>query len=251
MDFVKMEGLGNDFVVVRGPYEPSAETVAAWCDRRHGIGADGVLVVTPIDATTVRMGYWNADGSPAEMCGNGLRCVARYAVDEGLVEATEFTVQTAVGERAVIVSGDRPRVELGPVEATGAQASLAGFDLATVSVGNPHAVTFVPDCYAVPVEAVGPVVEGDPTYPQRTNVEFATVVTPDRIALRVWERGVGETLACGTGAAATVAEAFRSGLTGPSVTVLLPGGELLVEIVDGVAWIEGPAGEAFRGSVAG
>jgi diaminopimelate epimerase len=249
MDFVKMEGLGNDFVVVRGPYEPDAETVAAWCDRRHGIGADGVLVVTPVDVSTVRMGYWNADGSPAEMCGNGLRCVARYAVDEGLVDGTEFTVQTAVGARAVVVAGDRPRVELGPVEATGHMASLAGFDLATVSVGNPHAVAFVPDCYAVPVEAVGPVVEGDPTYPQRTNVEFATVVTPNRIALRVWERGVGETLACGTGAAATVAEAFRSGMTGPSVTVLLPGGELLVDIVDGVAWIEGPASESFRGTV--
>jgi diaminopimelate epimerase len=249
MDFVKMEGLGNDFVVVRGPFEPSSETVAAWCDRRRGIGADGVLVVTPIDDTTVQMEYWNADGSPAEMCGNGLRCVARYAIDEDLVVGTEFTVRTAVGDRSVDVSGPDPRVELGPVEATGASASLAGFDLATVSVGNPHAVAFVSDCYAVPVDAVGPIVEGDPTYPDRTNVEFATVVTPDRIAVRVWERGVGETLACGTGAAATVAEAVRSGLTGPAVTVLLPGGELLVEIVDGAAWIEGPARAVYGGVI--
>jgi len=249
MDFVKMEGLGNDFVVVEGPYDPDAGTVAAWCDRRRGIGADGVLVVTPIDAATVRMGYWNADGSAAEMCGNGLRCVARYAVEKGLVETSEFTVETAVGPRSVSVDGDNPRVELGAVELTGSIARLAGYDLASVSVGNPHAVAFVSDCYAVPVEAVGPVVEGDPSYPGRTNVEFATVVTPDRIALRVWERGVGETLACGTGAAATVAEAFRSGRTGPRVTVLLPGGELLVEIVDGVAWIEGPAREVFSGVV--
>ena len=104
MDFVKMEGLGNDFVVVRGPYEPDAETVAAWCDRRHGIGADGVLVVTPVDVSTVRMGYWNADGSPAEMCGNGLRCVARYAVDntiEKMIFVGEFSRQMAAQCAAV------------------------------------------------------------------------------------------------------------------------------------------------------
>ena len=249
MDFVKMEGLGNDFVVVAGPFEPDEETVSAWCDRRHGIGADGVLVVTPVDDSTVRMQYWNADGSPAEMCGNGLRCVARYALDEDLVTGPSFTVETAVGPRMVEVGDERVRAELGPVEAEGRTASLAGFDLATVSVGNPHAVTFVDDCYAVPVEAVGPAIEGDPTYPERTNVEFATVVTPARLALRVWERGVGETLACGSGAAATVAEAHRSGRTGPAVTVVLPGGELDVEIVDGVAWIEGPARVAFRGAI--
>lgn len=250
MDFVKMEGLGNDFVVVRGPYEPDPETVAAWCDRRHGIGADGVLVVTSLSGGSVRMGYWNADGSPAEMCGNGLRCVARYAYAEGLVHAPDFTVETPVGARSVSVTAGGARVELGPVDTTGAVTALAGYDLASVSVGNPHAVAFVDDCYAVPVAAVGPVVEGDAAYPERTNVEFATVVTPDRIALRVWERGVGETLACGTGAAATVAEALRSGRTGSAVTVLLPGGELQVEIVAGIAWIEGPARESFRGVVA-
>lgn len=249
MDFVKMEGLGNDFVVVRGPYDPAPTTVAEWCDRRHGIGADGVLVVTPLTPDSVRMGYWNADGSPAEMCGNGLRCVARYAFAEGLVTAPEFMVETPVGPRSVVVTADGARVELGPVDATGSVNALAGYDLASVSVGNPHAVAFVADCYAVPVEAVGPLVEGDAAYPERTNVEFATVVTPDRIALRVWERGVGETLACGTGAAATVAEALRSGRTGSAVTVLLPGGELQVEIVDGIAWIEGPARESFRGIV--
>jgi diaminopimelate epimerase len=249
MDFLKMEGLGNDFVVVAGPFEPDESTVSAWCDRRRGIGADGVLVVTPIDASTVRMEYWNADGSPAEMCGNGLRCVARYAVDEGLVDAESFTVETAVGPRTVEVGPDRVRAELGPVEAAGRSTSLAGYDLASVSVGNPHAVAFVDDCHAVPVEAAGPMIEGDPSYPERTNVEFATVVTPARLALRVWERGVGETLACGSGAAATVAEAYRSGRTGPAVTVVLPGGELDVEIIDGVAWIEGPARTAFRGVV--
>ncbi len=117
-------------------------------------------------------------------------------------------------------------------------------------MGNPHAVTFVADCYAAPVDAVGPIVEGDPHFPERTNVEFATVVSSDRIALRVWERGVGETLACGTGAAAAVAVAHRKGLTGSRVAVDLPGGRLMVEITeDGGAWIEGPAVFVFAGSI--
>ena len=106
MDFVKMEGLGNDFVVIAGPLRPAAADVAAWCDRRLGIGADGVLVVTPLEPAAVRMEYWNADGSPAEMCGNGLRCTARFAVDEGMVAGPEFTVATPVGERSVMVRPD-------------------------------------------------------------------------------------------------------------------------------------------------
>ena len=251
MEFVKMEGLGNDFVVIRGPLQPTGDEVQRWCDRRLGIGADGVLVVTAVDDQSVGMEYWNADGSAAEMCGNGLRCVARYSVDRGLVPGPEFGVSTDAGRRRVIVGPLAVRAELGSVQAGGDSVELAGYDLATVSVGNPHAVTFVDDCYAVPVQAVGPVVEGDPRYPNRTNVEFATVISTDRMALRVWERGVGETLACGTGAAAAVAEAHRSGRTGPSVTVVLPGGELLVEIVEGTAWIEGPANTVFAGSLAG
>lgn len=248
MDFVKMEGLGNDFVVLDGPLAPTEEEVGRWCDRRRGIGADGVLVVTPT-SDGVTMDYWNADGTPAEMCGNGLRCVARYSVERGLTSSDEFTVKTSAGPRRVEVGQSTVRVELGPVEALGDSVDLAGYELVPILVGNPHAVAFVDDCYAVPVEAVGPLIEGDPHYPERTNVEFATVIGRDRIALRVWERGVGETLACGTGAAAAVAEAYRSGRTGPSVTVLLPGGEMAVQIVDTVAWIEGPATVVFSGSL--
>jgi diaminopimelate epimerase len=249
MDFVKMEGLGNDFVVIDGPVSLAPGDVAALCDRRRGIGADGVLAVTSVDDSTVRMEYWNADGSVAEMCGNGLRCVARFSVDAGLVTGTDFRVITPIGERAVSVAPDVVRAELGPATATGELVDLVGYELAGVSVGNPHAVAFVDDCYSVPLDAVGPIVEGDPSYPHRTNVEMATVIARDRIALRVWERGVGETLACGTGAAATVAEAYRSGRTDPKVTVVLPGGELLVELVDGVAWITGPARAVYSGSL--
>lgn len=250
MDFVKMEGLGNDFVVARGPLSPSAADVAAWCDRRRGIGADGLLVVTPLGPGRVRMQYWNSDGSPAEMCGNGLRCVGRYAVAEGLVAGPEVVVETAVGERPVRVGHTAVRALVGEFSEAGIPPfDLAGYHLESVSMGNPHAVAFVDDCYAVPVAAVGPIVEGDPHFPERTNVGFATVVSSRRLDLRVWERGAGETLACGSGAAAAAALAHRRGLTGPRVTVMLPGGPLEVEVEGDRVWIEGPAQIVFRGAV--
>jgi diaminopimelate epimerase len=247
MDFVKMEGLGNDFVVLAGPFTPTSEQVAAWCDRRRGIGADGVLVVSA--GATVEMGYWNADGSAAEMCGNGLRCVGRFARLRGLVAADEFVVTTPIGPRRVVVAEDTVRAELGAVRVDSGSVEIAGYRAIPVSVGNPHAVVFVDDCYAVPIAAAGPLVETDPAFPGRVNAGFATVIDSALIALRVWERGVGETLACGTGAAAAVAAAHSRGLTGGSVTVRLPGGDLRVEIVDGTAWIEGPARVVYAGSM--
>jgi diaminopimelate epimerase len=249
MDFVKMEGLGNDFVVVHGPFTPSSDQVGAWCDRRRGIGADGVLVVTPLDRTTVEMGYWNADGSAAEMCGNGLRCVARHALNSDMVDGPGFTVQTPIGPRSVLVGAELVRAELGRVSVDGTGPTIAGYDFALVSVGNPHAVAFVDDAYSVPVEVSGPLVESDSAFPQRTNVEFATIASTEEIHLRVWERGVGETLACGTGAAATAAAAHALGLTGSRVIIHLPGGTLAVELIDGVAWIEGPAVTVFSGTL--
>ena len=251
MDFVKMQGLGNDFVVIEGPREITKEDVAAWCDRRRGVGADGVLIVSRDDSGQVGMLYRNADGSPAEMCGNGLRCVSRYAYDRGWAEEAAFTVDTAVGLRPVSVNEDGTvRAMLGMAADSGvASFDMAGYHVDPISVGNPHAVIFVDDCYTTPVEAVGPLVETEPVFPDRANVEFATITSRDRMALRVWERGVGETLACGSGAAAAVAVAHRQGKTDSSVKVDLPGGQLLVEIVGDEAWIEGPADYVFSGTL--
>ncbi len=244
MRFVKMEGLGNDFVVFEGPLVLSADRVSALCDRRRGVGADGVLVVTPL-GERVRMEYWNADGTPAEMCGNGLRCVGRLAVDRGMVEGAEFTVETPVGPRRVIV-GDQVTVDLGRVTVTGS-VDIDGARYHEADVGNPHAVRIVDDPDLVPVAEVGSKVEHHPRFPAGVNVEFVTVAGPDRIRLRVWERGVGETLACGTGAVASVAVSHRLGVTGSDVEVDLPGGTARVRIDEDRSWLTGPARVVFEG----
>jgi diaminopimelate epimerase len=247
MDFVKMQGLGNDFVVVAGPADPSPEQIEAWCDRRRGIGADGVLEVTPIDGSTVRMRYWNADGGAAEMCGNGLRCVARFAVDRGWVQTQSFVVETAVGPRPVRIRSDGTVRALLGTATEGGDVEIDGTVLHTVDMGNPHAIQWVADLEDTPVVDDGPRLETDPSFPDGTNAEFARVSGPDEIQLRVWERGVGETLACGTGAAATAFIAHQQGLVGHEVAVQLPGGTLQVILADEGVWIEGPAETVFAG----
>lgn len=247
MKFWKMEGLGNDFVVLEGPRSVTAAEVAAWCDRRRGIGADGVLVATPLDEQRVRMEYWNADGSPAEMCGNGLRCVARFARDRGWVATDRFIVETPVGEREAR-TGERITVQLGaPDPAPVESIEVAGVTARPMAVGNPHAVVFVDDPAAVPVDELGPRIETDAQFPQGTNVEFVTVRGDHLLELRVWERGVGETMACGSGAAAAVAVAHRLGRVGETTTVLVPGGELTVTLDAQGAWLTGPAEYVFEG----
>lgn len=243
LEFTKMQGLGNDFIVVEGPMDLTADDVAALCDRRFGIGADGVLVLEPGD--DVAMEYRNADGSAAEMCGNGLRCAARYAYDRGWVGTPEFVVETAVGPRRVRVGDGMVEAELGPIRVTG-EAAHDGHRLTLVEVGNPHAVVFVDDPLQVDVSRLGSSIESG--FPGGLNVEFVHVA-PDGLAMRVWERGVGETMACGTGMAAAVAAARQE--DGRAVRVTVPGGTGSVTIRDGVAWITGPAEYSFRGSVAG
>lgn len=241
--FTKMQGLGNDFIVVEGPIDLSHAEVQELCDRRFGVGADGVLMVSRGDS--VRMEYWNADGSAAEMCGNGLRCIARYAYDRGWTPDRNFSVDTPVGARGVKVLNGLVEAELGRA-VLGEGRSIEGGDYHLVDIGNPHAVTFVDDPSSVDVARIGSRLQSE--FPDGVNVEFARA-GDGRVELRVWERGVGETMACGTGMAAVAAVAHQKlGMPSP-VEVSVRGGEATITLREGVAWITGPAEYSFRGSV--
>lgn len=241
MKFTKMQGLGNDFVVVESD-AVTPDDVRAWCDRRFGIGADGVLAV---DARPT-MRYWNADGGPAQMCGNGLRCVARYAVDRQWAPAGEwFDVRTPVGDRRARVDGESITVEIGPVH-MGDRTVLEGWALQLADVGNPHAVAVVGDPDEVDVPDTGRRIGTHPSFPEGTNVEFAALTGPDKIRLRVWERGVGETLACGSGI--VVAAAALIGDIGTPIEVQVPGGTAQVTFDAGSAYLTGPAVSVFTGT---
>jgi diaminopimelate epimerase len=250
MDFVKMHGIGNDFIVVKGPYVPEPEDVRRWCERRTGVGADGVLVAEPISPDLVSMRYWNADGGAAEMCGNGLRCVARIAFDDGWVEEDQFVVQSVVGDHPVTVNDRSVIAYVGePAPFRTGTLTIEGHEVHPFAIGNPHAVLFVDDVDDAAVTDIGPVVENDALFPNRTNVEFVEVGDEGGIRVRVWERGVGETQASGTGAtaAAYIAHTIR-GVPDP-VDVQLCGGALSIWFDDGGAWMEGQAEYSFTGSV--
>lgn len=238
-----MQGLGNDFVVLEGPQQIDSEEVVRLCDRRFGVGADGVLMATP--GEPVRMEYWNADGSVAEMCGNGLRCVALYAYDRGWARDRNFAIQTPVGMRGVRVLEDRVEAELGRPTFDGTR-SLQGMDFHLVDMGNPHAVAFVEDPAAVDVGTIGPALQAE--FDNGVNVEFVSR-NDSGIAMRVWERGVGETMACGTGMAAAAVAASQTLDLEPPISVSVPGGEGSIDLRDGTVWIIGPAEYSFRGSV--
>lgn len=257
LTFGKYQGAGNDFIVVDAPSDDvvPAERAAQLCDRRFGIGGDGVLLVLPprSAAGLARMKVINADGSVPEMCGNGLRCVALHLARKHRL--TELVVDTDAGDRSCIVTdGDEPRVriDMGPITVSDAvrmEAPGHAYTFVRANAGNPHAVTFEPAPRAV-VDVVGPFVEKHALFAAGTNVEFAER-TKDGIDLVVWERGVGVTHACGTGACATVAVAVTQGLWPAKVpcSVRLPGGTLVVTIDErGFATLEGPAVHVFSGS---
>lgn len=222
--FTKMEGLGNSFVVFRGPYAPTAKEVASYCAL---CDVDGLLVVSPVNDALVEMKYWNNDGSVAEMCGNGLRCVTRFAVDNRLVLPGKFNVKTDAGVLAVIWDGKDPsliEVQVGKVKTEKASISRQSMDFSIANVGNPHAITFVEDTKKAPVKTVGPEIENDTYFPNKTNVEFVQIISPNHISIRIWERGVGETKACGTGMVAAAAVSAKKGLIQYPVEVKVPGG---------------------------
>lgn len=279
LEFTKMHGLGNDFIVIEDLAEEldfSAEAVAWFCDRNFGIGADGLILVRPAsdpDADFFML-YYNADGSTAEMCGNGIRCFAKYLVDHDLLlaESRNVRVQTLGGVRPMAFTRDErghmdeATVDMGvpvlapaeiPVDLPGESirdhplATEEGtFGITAVSMGNPHAIVWVDDTENAPVDTLGPLIEVHPAFPARTNVEFAEIVSERRIRLRVWERGVGETLACGTGACATAVAGSVTGRSDRDVTIELPGGELhIVWGEDDRVLMTGPATEVFCGTV--
>jgi diaminopimelate epimerase len=275
LPFTKMHGCGNDFVVVdaTGPlkrWQPSGAQAAYLLDRHFGIGGDQLLVLYPSETADARMAIFNADGSEVEMCGNGIRCCALYLKERGIVSSDSQVIETRAGLIKPVIEGGNVRVDMGipvldaqniPVSGVSGRiidapppAIDSPFQLplmTCVSMGNPHAVFFVDDADAVPLEAVGRKVEILPLFPQRTNVEFATVLSRDRVRMRVWERGSGITLACGTGACGTVVAGILTGRLDETATVILDGGELVIHWAgDGTSiWMSGPACDVFNGTI--
>ncbi len=259
MRFTKMHGLGNDYIYVnfidKIPDDLSA-LASAMSHRHFGVGADGLIAIGPGQTGDFTMVMYNADGSRGEMCGNGIRCLGKYVFDKGLTDRTELVIDTPAGQRALTLHPGQNGVELVSVDMGGPlvfpeisiaikEISYTGF---LVSMGNPHLVIFCPDPERVPLERVGPALERHPLFPNRTNVEFAAR-TADGLRLRVWERGSGETLACGTGACAAFAAARQSGLCGDEAAVHLPGGALQLCYVNSTDHIRmtGPAVTVFEG----
>ncbi|MGI9666492.1 MAG: diaminopimelate epimerase [Acidimicrobiia bacterium] len=250
MDFVKVQGLSNDFIVFDGDFVPNSADTQRWCDRRTGVGADGVLVIAPIDHSRMRMRYWNADGGEAEMCGNGLRCVARLGYERGWVRGREFIVNTAAGDHPVTVKDESVVAYVGePVRFRTDTLSVASYDVYPFAVGNPHAVMLVDDVDSIDVAEIGPIIENDPLFPNRTNVEFVEVLEDGGVKARIWERGVGETPASGTGATAAAYIAHTVADVAAPVDVHLKGGVLTISFDEEGAWMEGPAEIVFEGSV--
>jgi diaminopimelate epimerase len=275
MKFVKMHGTGNDFVLLRaqGDEQDWSRLARAMCDRHYGIGADGLILVLPSSQADVRMRMFNPDGSEAEMCGNGLRCVVKHAVDEGLARPRDgrISVETAVGVLSAQVFSEkgaveRVRVSMGvprfapqeipvladaepPVKDLSLDIEGQRLAVTCVSMGNPHAVHFVERPVAeFPLERIGSKVEHHPLFPQRVNFEVARVLGRERMEARVWERGAGITLACGSGACAAVVAAQLHGLVGERVDITLPGGVLTVEWDGaGECYLTGPAELVFEG----
>ena len=279
MHFAKMHGTGNDFVLIeaKGDEHDWPRLAAAMCDRHFGVGADGILLVLPSDKAAVRMRVLNPDGSEPEMCGNGIRCLAKYAVERGLVrpEDDRFDVETGAGVLTVLVLGDgrrvekvrvgmgRPRLAADEIPVlVNADPPLVNIPLelidgpsrqvlpvTAVSMGNPHAVHFTQQPIAAyPLAQIGPAVAFHPLFPNGVNFEVARVLDRRSVEARVWERGAGPTLACGTGASAIMVAAHLQGMVDDTVDITLPGGVLTLEWDgQGEVFMTGPAVAVFEG----
>lgn len=272
MKFYKVHGLGNDFVLFDGRDVENVDWKALTvrvCDRHTGVGADGTLILLKSAIADVRMRIINADGSEAEMCGNGIRAFSRYCFENGVVRGTQFSVETGAGimkPRIILKNGrvDGVRVDMGeplieakdvPVQADGRAIGLEltadgrTFSFSSVRVGVPHTIVFVDPLDEADVPKYGPLIEHDPLFPERTNVDFVQVLSPERIKMRTWERGCGCTLACGTGACSAAVACVLSGKTGRNVDVEIALGTLHIEWspTDNRVYMTGPAEIVFSG----
>jgi len=275
MRFWKMHGLGNDYIVIDNRDEKisgddAARLAKRLCERRFSVGADGLLLVSCSKVADAKMRIFNADGSEAEMCGNGIRCFAKYCYENGVVKKSEFPIETLSGLKRVWLTVKRDevktvRVDMGPPNWERSSLPMVGhgacinenldvngeaFKVTCLSVGNPHCVIFVDKVDDFPVDQIGPKIENHKAFPKKTNVGFVQVLNNNQLKVRVWERGCGETLACGTGTCAAVAVANRLGKVTNKVTVHMLGGDLQVQ-VDERLYLSGPAEKVFEGTLFG
>lgn len=273
MKFTKMHGCGNDYIYVNCFEEKVTEPenlAVKVSDYRFGIGSDGLILIKPSDKADFMMDMYNADGSRGKMCGNGIRCVGKYVYDHGMTDKTQIAVETLSGIKYLdmqvqdgkVVSA---RVDMGapilkpeeiPVKLTGdsivareVQTGDERFEITCVSMGNPHAVLFTPDAENAPVHTLGPLLECSEIFPDRANIEFCQVIGRNEVRMRVWERGSGETWACGTGACATVVACVLNGKTGHEVLVHMNGGDVVIsyDIEKNTVYMTGPAETVCEG----
>ncbi|MDP4239566.1 MAG: diaminopimelate epimerase [Bacteroidota bacterium] len=277
MKFTKMHGTGNDYIYVNGfeeKIENPAEFAIRWSDRHKGIGSDGLVLILPSTYCDFRMQMLNADGSEAEMCGNASRCIGKYVYDKGLTDKTALTLETLSGIKklnlflgkdkqveSVTVDMGEPILESSRIPITFNKPSVKNemvyfnsstqYRITCVSMGNPHAVIFTKNIGKLNLPKVGSLIENAPIFPKKTNVEFVEILSSDRLKMRVWERGSGETLACGTGACATVVAGALNGFCDRKTTVELLGGELVIEwnAFDNHVYLTGSATTVFEGEI--
>lgn len=275
MEFTKMQGCGNDYVYVNGfenKIDNPNKLSEIVSDRHFGIGSDGLIVINPSEKADFKMSMYNADGSEGKMCGNGIRCVAKYVYDNKMTDKTTITVETLSGIKTLELNVKNDKVEtvkvnmgtpiLLPKDVTVVSDKDKVVDepividdkeyrITCVSMGNPHAITFIENTDDLEIETIGPKFENNPIFPDRVNTEFIQVLDRNTVKMRVWERGSGETFACGTGACATVVACVLNGLTDDKVTVKLLGGDLFIEYnrEENTVYMTGPAKVSFTGKI--
>lgn len=273
MKFTKMHGCGNDYVYVNGFTEKVADkpkAVVALSDRHFGIGSDGVIFINPSQQADFEMEMYNADGTRAEMCGNGIRCVGKYVYDHGMTDKTSITVESFGKVKYLDLTVEngkvvKVKVNMGKPELTAKDVPVVSeheqvideeiivkgksYRMTCVSMGNPHAVVFMDDVEHLAIEEIGPYFENHERFPNRTNTEFVQVIDDSHVKMRVWERGTGETLACGTGCCATAVACVLNRLTGAHVTVQVLGGEIEIywDQKENLVYMTGPAVTVFEG----